>query len=161
MPFDIGAGTKIYIGTASAPNNTAHGGTAADADLTDISAYIKSFNISNAQATVDVTTLNAASNGYFRSFITGLINGTVSLEYIDDALGTIFKRLLALQTNTVSAVSRGMFDVIIKVGGATTGNLKLSFTMSLTSLPLTGAVEAAYGGSGSGQISGAITASAQ
>lgn len=157
----IGAGTEVLIGTGTAPNNAAHGGSASDADLTNQNAWLKDFSLTQTQGTVDITCLNADVNGYNKQFISSLADAKVSANYIDSAAMTNYLILDGLRKNTASEVGRGAFDVILLVGGVKTGNAKVSFTMLLDSLPFAIATEAAFGGAISGQITGAVTVTAQ
>jgi hypothetical protein len=161
MGIDIGVGTLIKIGTAAAPMNAANGGTALDADLTDMSDVLKNFSFTNTQGTVDITTLGSASPDYVKDYISGLSDAKVTFDYIDQPTLITYKRFDDTRKGNVHALGRGKVDVIVLVGGATTGNAKLSFTMIFDAIPLSIEIEKEYGGQASGQVCGAITVTAQ
>lgn len=157
----IGAGSRVYMGTAAAPMNTANGGAGSDADLGDITGSLTTCNLTSNMGSVDITKLNADVNAWSKSFIASLITASISGTYEDGADGAFFKKLFAIRTGVVHVNGRGKVDVKVKVGGATTGYLQLVFTMIVMDVPFDIETEKVLGGTFTGQVDGPVTVSAQ
>lgn len=156
MESQIGAGARVYMGTAASPASSGTNTAAAHGGLTDMTEYLSNFNVTTSQGTVDVTKLNADEDAFFRKFIAGLRNGTASSNYGDDAAGTFERAIDAIQAGTAHTAGRGKVDLLIRPGGDGATKIQYVVTAIPTDLSANTEIEGELGGSLSWQMSGQI-----
>lgn len=152
MARNIGAGTILKVGSASAPTT-----------LVDKSEWFKNADVQEQLDTVDITELTADDDSYARTFIAGLLSSTLSGAGDEDVVATssAFKHFHDAAAGTSHASGRGKIGFEILLGGAVSGNLKLSGTLLVTSLSLAAAFDGAINGSRSFQVDGPLAVAAQ
>lgn len=152
MGKQIGAATDIKIGSAAAPTT-----------LVDKSSFFKGIECQEQLDTVDITNLTADADGYAKSFIAGLFSATLSGSGEEDvvASSSAFKFFHDIAHGTAHAAGRGKVGFEILLGGAVTGNLKISGTMLVTSLSLSAPHDGPINSNRSFQVDGALTLAAQ
>jgi hypothetical protein len=157
MSNSIGAGARIYMGTAGTPvlpfTTSATDGARAAYDVTD---YLKNINRTTAQATVDITKLSADKDAYFRSFIAGLRNATASGAYGDDQTGYMERRVDAICASSNHPRGRGKVDMIVRPFGDGAGKVQYRYTFIFTNVGSNTAIEEEIGGDISQQIDGQV-----
>lgn len=170
MLFAIGAGGRIFLGSAADPMGAWNGGTAADADLDDVTGNLAASNLTTDMGTVDVTKLDADLQAYFRQFIAGLRGATVNGTFGDDTTGAFIRRLDAIATgtnhvptggSTTSQGGRGKVDFKVHPFGTATGRLVYYGTLIVTQAVLNSAVETEIGGTWTATIDGELALGVQ
>lgn len=161
MNSNIGAGARVYMGSAATPNGSWNGGASNNAALVDVTEYLSGFNIATPEATVDVTKLNVDTEEFFRKFIAGLNTWTGSANYGEDKAGTFFRRAFAIRAGILHERGRSKVDVILRPFGDGSGKLQVRGTVIITDVPLNTEVEAEVGGSIPFQGDGPLVAELQ
>jgi hypothetical protein len=152
MGKQIGAGTIAKFGSAAAPTT-----------LVDKSSFLKNADVQEMLDTVDITDLTADADGYAKTFIAALFSATISGAGDEDvvASASAFKFFHDAAHGTAHASGRGKIDFELLLGGAVTGNLKMSGTVLVTNNSLNAAHDGSIAGNRSFQVDGALTLAAQ
>lgn len=151
VKFQIGAGARIYLAAAAAPETVTRTNTYNKKD------FIKSITVNETIATDNVTTINADEDGYAERFIAALSNASGTLDALYDApTGAFLLFLRAIKEGNLHSLGRGKTNIIYDPFGSTSGYLSLSWTMLFTGIPLAGALGTAVGGQVGFQVDGPV-----
>jgi len=149
----IGAGGRVYMGTAAAPETIVANSTY------DKTKFIKGLTMNQQIGNDNVTTMDADLANFAEEFIQALTNASGSMEALYGApTGTFLLFLTGVKNADNHADGRGKLDVWYDPYGTASGNLRLKFTLLLTTIPLTGNLGTAIGGSVGFQCSGEVEA---
>jgi hypothetical protein len=152
VKHQIGAGGRIYMADATAPE------TVAATSTYDRTKFITGMNINQTIATDNVTTLDADLDNFAERFIAALNNSSGNMNVLYDAPTGAFLRVLdAIKNGNLHSLGRGKTNFIYDPYGTVPGNLRFTFTVILTSIPLSGELGRAVGGQVGIQVDGQVT----
>lgn len=152
VKHQIGAGGRIYMASAAAPE------TVDSTNTYDKTMFVRGITINQAIGNDNVTTMDADDDNFAERFIQALTNASGSLRALFGApAGTFLLYADGVKNANNHTDGRGKVDVIYDPFGSVAGNLRLSFTLLFTSLPLTGELGTAVGGDFGIQVDGGVT----